>query len=58
MNFERSGWKSRFLEVAGIAKKGSIVWQENTTNAQIVCSSPKICDFDEKKASLGVRSPC
>jgi hypothetical protein len=26
-------------------------------SAQIVCSSPKVWDFDEKKASLGVRSP-
>ena len=27
-------------------------------SAQIVCLSPKVWDFDEKKASLGVRSPC
>ena len=27
-------------------------------SAQIVCPSPKVWDFDEKKASLGVRSPC
>ena len=26
-------------------------------SAQIVCLSPKVWDFDEKKASLGVRSP-
>ena len=32
---------------------------KNTPNisAQIVCPSPKVLDFDEKKASLGVRSP-
>ena len=24
----------------------------------LVCSSPKVLDFNEKKASLGVRSPC
>ena len=28
---------------------------ENTPNAQIVCPSPKVWDFE--KASLGVRSP-
>ena len=27
-------------------------------SAQIVCPSPKFWDFDEKKASLGFRSPC
>ena len=27
-------------------------------SAQIVCLSPKVWDIDEKKASLGVRSPC
>ena len=27
-------------------------------SAQIVYPSPKIWDFDEKKASLGVLSPC
>ena len=26
--------------------------------AQIACPCPKVWDFDEKKASLGVRSPC
>ena len=26
-------------------------------SAQFVCSSPKVLDFNEKKASLGVRSP-
>ena len=26
-------------------------------SAQIVCPSPKVGDFDEKKASLDVRSP-
>ena len=26
-------------------------------SAQIACQSPKVLDFDEKKASLGVRSP-
>ena len=26
-------------------------------SAQIVCPSPKVWDFNEKKASLGVRSP-
>ena len=26
-------------------------------SAQFVCPSPKVWDFDEKKASLGVRSP-
>ena len=31
---------------------------ENTPNAQIVCQSPKVWDFDEKKAPLGVCSPC
>ena len=30
---------------------------ENTPNAQIVCPSPKVWDFDKKKASFGVRSP-
>ena len=27
-------------------------------SAQFVCISPKVWDFNEKKASLGVRSPC
>ena len=27
-------------------------------SAQFVCPSPKVWDFNEKKASLGVRSPC
>ena len=27
-------------------------------SAQFACPSPKVLDFDEKKASLGVRSPC
>ena len=27
-------------------------------SAQTVCPSPKVWDFYEKKASLGVRSPC
>ena len=27
-------------------------------SAQIVCQSPNVWDFDEKKVSLGVRSPC
>ena len=27
-------------------------------SAQFVCPSPKVWDFDEKKASLGVGSPC
>ena len=26
-------------------------------SAQIVCPSPKVWDFDEKKALLGIRSP-
>ena len=26
-------------------------------SAQFVCSSPKVLDLNEKKASLGVRSP-
>ena len=26
-------------------------------SAQFVCPSPKVLDFDEKKASLGLRSP-
>ena len=26
--------------------------------AQFVCLSPKFMDFNEKKASFGVRSPC
>ena len=26
-------------------------------SAKFVCSSPKVWDFDEKKALLGVRSP-
>ena len=26
-------------------------------SAEIVCPIPKVWDFDEKKASLGVRSP-
>ena len=26
-------------------------------SAQFVCPSPKVLDFNEKKASLGVRSP-
>ena len=30
----------------------------NNSSAQIVWPSPEIWDFDEKKASLGVRSPC
>ena len=27
-------------------------------SAQIVCPRPKLWDFDEKKASLGVHGPC
>ena len=27
-------------------------------SAQIVCPTPKVWDFDKKKASLGVRCPC
>ena len=40
-----------------------IVWPKipqmpQNLNAQFVCPSPKNLDFNEKKASLGVRSPC
>ena len=27
-------------------------------SALFVCPNPKVLDFNEKKASLGVRSPC
>ena len=38
-------------------KMGADSSAENTPNAQeFICPSPKILDFDEKKASLGVRS--
>ena len=37
-----------------------INWSKIPQNlsAQIVCPSPQLWDFDEKKASLGVHSPC
>ena len=40
-----------------------IVWPKipkmpQNLSAQFVCPSPKVLDFNEKKASLGVRSPC
>ena len=43
-----------------VAKWMLINWPKIPQNlfAQIVCPSPKVWDFDEKKASLGVRSPC
>ena len=32
---------------------------QNTPNApKFICPSPKVWDFDEKNASLGVCSPC
>ena len=31
---------------------------ENAPNAQIVCPSPKVWDFNEKRLHWGVRSPC
>ena len=43
-------------------KMGADSLAENTPNApesaQFVCPSPKVLDFNEKKASLSVRSPC
>ena len=40
-----------------------IVWPKifqmpQNLSVQFVCPSPKVLDFNEKKASLGVRSPC
>ena len=35
-----------------------LVYNTPNLSAQIVCPSSKVWDFDEKKASLGVRSPC
>ena len=44
-------------------KVGADSLAKNTANpqnlfVQFVCPSPKVLDFHEKKASLGVHSPC
>ena len=40
-------------------KMGADRLEENTPNARkFICPSPKDLDFNEKRASLGIHSPC
>ena len=41
-----------------LINRPKILQMPQKLSAQIVCSSPKVWDVEEKKASLGVRSPC
>ena len=46
-----------------VQKRVLIVWLKipqmpQNLSGQFVCPSPKVLDYKEKRASLGVRSPC
>ena len=41
-----------------LINRAKIPQMPQNVSAEIVCPSPKVWDFDGKKASLGVRSSC